>query len=636
MKTTLIAISGPLQGAEYALEGEELSIGRELSNTITIPDMVVSRRHSLLRKQREGRYLIEDLDSANGLLVNDTFTREHLLEEGDRVRIGKSIFLFTHRSSAEILFEERQMFPRTAVQFSVEETLFARPERAFAAVVQTNRAARDLKSLLELSAAISSDGLGPLASRILEVLFEIVPADYGAIVLTGDEPGEFREAFGCSRLSGTSRPVAISRTAIQQAIRERAAILCNNIEENEELRKARSIETSGIQSILVVPMAVSGNVVGALYLASLSPQVSPFEQRDLELLTAVAALVAAPLENARRMAWLESENRRLVFESDLDSDLVGESPRMREVYQCIRKAAPSDSTVLILGESGTGKELAARAMHRNSPRAERPFIAVNCAALTETLLEAELFGHEKGAFTGAIALKRGKVEEAHGGTLFLDEIGEMGLSLQPKLLRVLQQREFERVGGNRPIRVNFRLVAATNRNLEEAVLARLFRQDLFYRLNVVTLRMPPLRERREDIPMLASYFVKKYAGKCKRRVGGLTQSARSLLEAYDWPGNVRELENSIERAVVMGSGELILPEDLPESLLETRAQTHSKVTIGKYHEAIDEVKKRLILSAFEQTRGSYTEAAKILGLQVNYLHRLTRNMNLRQVLKSAR
>jgi two-component system response regulator HydG len=337
------------------------------------------------------------------------------------------------------------------------------------------------------------------------------------------------------------------------------------------------------------------------------------------------------VENARHVEWLESENRRLQADIHLEHNMIGESPRMQSVYQFIAKVAPTDSTVLINGESGTGKEMAARALYLNSRRAEKAFVAVNCAALTETLLESELFGHEKGAFTGAIGLKKGKLEVADGGTVFLDEVGEMAPLLQTKLLRVLQEREFERVGGTRTIKIDIRMIAATNRDLEEAIKQGVFRQDLYYRLNVVSVKMPSLRERREDIPLLASYFADKYSRKCKPHAMGISAAARQLLSHYDWPGNVRELENAIERAVVLGSTDLILPEDLPEAVLET--EVSPSLTVTKYHEAITEAKKQLILKAVEQAKGSFTEAAKLLGVHPNYLHRLISNMNLRPALK---
>jgi Nif-specific regulatory protein len=316
---------------------------------------------------------------------------------------------------------------------------------------------------------------------------------------------------------------------------------------------------------------------------------------------------------------------------NIEHNMVGESGSMQRIYHFISKVAPTDSTVLVTGESGTGKELAARAIHRNSGRANKPFVAVNCAALNESLLESELFGHEKGAFTGALAQKKGRLEIADAGTLFLDEIGDLSPALQVKLLRVLQEREFERVGGTQTLKVDIRLIAATNRNLEEAIEAGEFRQDLYYRLNVVSFEMPALRERREDIPLLASYFAEKYSVKCNRKLLGLSPEARARLNAYDWPGNVRELENAIERAVVLGTTELILPEDLPEALLENEATPAAATT--SYHDAVAQTKKKIILNAMEKSKGSYTEAAKLLGVHPNYLHRLIRNLNLKEQIK---
>jgi transcriptional regulator with PAS, ATPase and Fis domain len=287
--------------------------------------------------------------------------------------------------------------------------------------------------------------------------------------------------------------------------------------------------------------------------------------------------------------------------------------------------------VLIYGESGTGKELAARAIHRNSPRRDRPFVAINCAALTETLLESELFGHERGAFTGAIAQKRGQLEMANGGTIFLDEMGELSPALQSKLLRVLQERDFMRVGGTRTIPLNIRVIAATNKDLQKGTQDGTFRLDLYYRLNVVAITMPPLREHKEDIPQLANYFAAKYAEKCNRRIHGISPEAQPVLLEYNWPGNIRELENAIERAVALGSSELILLEDFPETLLETPSP--SALRGSTYHEAVRQIKRQLIVSAMDQSDGNFTEAAKLLGVHPNYLHRLVRNLDLRLALK---
>ncbi len=404
------------------------------------------------------------------------------------------------------------------------------------------------------------------------------------------------------------------------------AILSNDVEENPALREVSSLLVSRIQSLLAVPIMLDKQVLGVIYLDSSDPQAD-FDENHLQLASAIAGLSAVALDNVRQLEWLTGEADRLRAEINLDHDMIGESAQMKSVYQMISKVATSDSTVLILGESGTGKELAARAIHRLSPRADKPFIAINCAGLSETLIESDLFGHEKGAFSGAVAQKKGRFEIADGGTVFLDELGELPLPLQAKLLRVLQTREFERVGGTRSIKVDIRLIAATNRDLEAAIKNGGFRSDLYYRLNVVSLTMPALRDRRDDILLLAHYFAMKYSQKCKRQVKGLIPEAKALLVGYDWPGNVRELENVIERAVALGSTEMIQPEDLPEALNENAVSLGVQPT--SFHVAAREAKRLIILNTLEQTGGNYTQAAKILGIHPTNLHRLARNLGLK-------
>jgi Nif-specific regulatory protein len=347
-------------------------------------------------------------------------------------------------------------------------------------------------------------------------------------------------------------------------------------------------------------------------------------------MAAVAGISAVALDNARRLQWLEQENQRLTTEVRQEQSLVGEGAKIKDVFQFLARVAPSDSTVLIEGESGTGKELAARALHRNGARHGKPFVAINCAAIPETLLESDLFGHERGSFTGAVTQKKGRLEVADGGIVFLDEIGEMSPALQVKLLRVLQEREFERVGGTHPIKIDVRLIAATNRDLQEAVRSNKFRQDLYYRLAVVQLTMPTLRDRKEDIPMLARHFVQKYAHRCKVKAKPISREAMAALVHYEWPGNVRELENAIERALVLGAPDMIMLEDLPESLLEQPRP--AEMDEGKYHADVKALKRQLIIDAVEQAGGNYTEAAAILGVHANYLHRLIRNLQLKDEL----
>jgi transcriptional regulator with GAF, ATPase, and Fis domain len=387
-----------------------------------------------------------------------------------------------------------------------------------------------------------------------------------------------------------------------------------------------------VRSLLCVPLMMFQKVTGCIYLDTCDA-ASRFDEDHLQLVAAIAGTSAVALENARRMQWLEHENLRLSTEINLDHNLIGDSSRMKEVYQFLARVAPTESNVLLQGESGTGKELAARAIHRNSPRSSKPFVAINCAAIPEGLLESELFGHEKGAFTGAVAQKKGRLEVANGGVVFLDEIGELAPALQVKLLRVLQEREFERVGGTRPISVDIRLIAATNKELGEAMKTGTFRKDLFYRLNVLSLVMPPLRERREDVAVLADYFLAKYIKRCNMKNKRLSSEAIACLVNHDWPGNVRELENAIERALVLSVSDVIHPEDLPESILEKGLSPDSGG--AKYHNEVKELKKQLILNAMQETKGNYTEAAQALGVQVNYLHRLIRNLDLKEALRTS-
>ena len=323
------------------------------------------------------------------------------------------------------------------------------------------------------------------------------------------------------------------------------------------------------------------------------------------------------IEKALSNQQLKEENIRLKdrLESNFRfSDIIGKSSPMKQLYETLSLVAPSDASVLISGESGTGKELIANAIHHNSPRKKKPFIKVNCAALPEALLESELFGHEKGAFTGAVAKKKGRFNLADQGSIFLDEIAEMAMPTQAKILRVLQEQEFEPVGGTQTIKVDTRVITATNRVLKDEVESGAFREDLYYRLNVVELNMPPLRERGGDIPLLADHFLKKYAKKNKRRIIGFNPLSMDILMRHDWPGNVRELENVIERAVIMAGGDVIKSTDLPESLKKDDIDNKTDRIDMSPGRALKDVEKEMILLTLEETGGNRTHASKILGI----------------------
>jgi len=626
-QASLLALSGPLEGNELPLLEQEFTIGRDESNSLCLEEPTVSRRHCLIRREGSG-FKLRDLGSANRTKVNGLPAEETELAHGDEIAVGSSRLKFLANGDVPVTPDEIFSATSTVVLRS-NEARYAHTDQ----VLDRNDHSphdhspheRHLKTLLRAASAISSAAdLEDLQSHLIEALREAIPADRGAIVLDGD----VSEGYFWSRDGKEFRP---PQSIVTRVMDEGVAVCLNDILLENGEDASLSIKRSRINSLLAAPIGTGGNPLGVLYLDSRRHDIRLGEE-DLQLTAGIAAMALAPLANALRVKRLERENQRLEQELRGEGGMVGDSPRMRDVYKFIRRAAPSGSTVLICGESGSGKELVARAIHQNSSRSARHFVAINCAAITETLLESEFFGHEKGAFTGAALQKRGKLEEADGGTVFLDEIGELAPLLQAKLLRVLQEREFERVGGTRTIRIDIRVVAATNRDLAEMVRKGSFRQDLFYRLNVVSVTLPPLRERRADINPLATFFLEKHRDRAGRFIAGISPSAQTCLMNYDWPGNVRELQNAIEHAVVLGTTDEILPEDLPDSIVQTGPEGddgETPATGGKFHETIRQIKRQLVVKAMDQAKQNYTEAARLLGLHPNNLHRLMKSLNLK-------
>ena len=374
----------------------------------------------------------------------------------------------------------------------------------------------------------------------------------------------------------------------------------------EALNRIKEI-SPGIPIIIMTAYASVDTAVDALKAGAYDYLTKPLDIEELKIL----------VQKALRFHQLEKENiylkERLNDRFDF-SNIIGHGPAMKKLFETMALVAPSDATVLIFGESGTGKELIADAIHQNSPRQERPFIKVNCAALPETLLESELFGHEKGSFTGAVARKQGRFQLAHKSSILLDEVAEMAATTQAKILRVLQEREFEPLGSTQTIKVDTRVIAATNKNLEEEIKAGRFREDLYYRLNVVGLEVPPIRERREDISLLTDFFLKRYAERNKRILKGFTPRAIDLLMRYEWPGNVREIENVVERAVIMARGEMITPAEFPEILQQLDPEVKATYVNLSPGRTLKDVEKDMIIRTLEETAGNRTHAAKILGI----------------------
>jgi len=367
----------------------------------------------------------------------------------------------------------------------------------------------------------------------------------------------------------------------------------------ELMKKAKEI-LPGIEVIIITAYGSIPTAIAAMKEGAYDYIEKPFCPERAELLVKKLAEHQELLEE--NLSLRQKLEERYRFEN-----IIAKSAKMQRVIEVIKVVAKSNATVLITGESGTGKELVARAIHSQSHRRNKPFVAVSCAALPESLLESELFGHEKGAFTGAYAQKKGKFEFANGGTLFLDEIGEMSANIQVHLLRVLEEKEFARVGGNEPIKVDVRVISATNKDLKKAIASGEFREDLYYRLNVVSIELPPLRERKEDIPLLAEYFLHKFATENHKEVTGFSPEAMEFVLDYDWPGNVRELENAIERAVILAKENLITVADLPQENL-------SLVRLVSTGKNLKEVERNHILNVLRDTGGNYSEAARILGI----------------------
>lgn len=557
-----------------------------------------------------------------------------VLEGDEQIQIGDSCFVFLlperDLSSSVVRAEDGHDFQST-IRIPRVDVLELQPENLARFLPPSNRYEQDLRALIQVATHLQGTrGTNNVQQLVLLQLLDRVPADQGAIVLT-DESGRELSIVSRNGRNTEERPFVLSRTLVRRVSSNHEAIVTNNVRNSETLGSIESLSASPALSVLVAPLLVDGQAIGVIYLQNCRAGGS-FDEHHLRFATTIAGLAAAAIENACRLEALEEQKRILEQELRLKHDMVGHHPAMVEVYRGISKVCRSDVTVMIGGESGTGKELAARAIIENSARAGKPVIAISCAVINENLLESELFGHERGAFTGAVVQKKGKFELAHGGTLFLDEVGELSPVLQAKLLRFLETRGFERLGGTHTIKVDVRLITATHRNLLEEVQQGRFREDLYYRLNVVTLTMPPLRERAEDIPLLAERFMREFSSQCNRRIRCISPDALSWLVNYRWPGNVRELRNAVERAVVMGLTDEILPEDLPDSMLAGPPPAGTPGSARSYHEAVREARRQIVLQAVEKANGNFIKAAESLAIHPNNLHRLVRDLNLRELL----
>jgi formate hydrogenlyase transcriptional activator len=499
------------------------------------------------------------------------------------------------------------------------------------------KSAERYRLLLDVNNAIISKlTRESLFHAISEALRTVVPFDRA--VLYDSENGVLRTfALEGRDLRGHAhaphKEVSRQGTAVGWAFENRQPRLRSNLELEPRLPGDDILLAGGVHSYLIVPLMARGRAIGALLLASFVP--NRYSPDDVPLVEEVAKQIALAVDNmqayeeiSRLRSQLEEENRYLQDEIKSDynfEEIVGQSPAIKRVFKAIETVAPTATTVLILGETGTGKELVARALHNVSSRRGKALVKVNCAALPSGLIESELFGHEKGAFTGAVARKIGRFELAHGGTLFLDEIGDLPLELQPKLLRVLQEGEFERVGASDTRTVDVRVITATNRDLEAAVREGRFRSDLYYRLNVFPIRLPALRERKEDIPLLVRYLALRYGARLAKRIPAVSQATMDALQAYPWPGNVRELENVIERAMILSEG--------PELDLSGSLTTVGGGGVGADVRTLEEIQREYICLVLERTGWRVSGdggAAELLGMKATTLEARMKKLGIKR------
>ncbi len=471
------------------------------------------------------------------------------------------------------------------------------------------------EALLEITAELNSiHELKQVLERVMDIAIETVSAERGFIVLKKSGKGNRTEVVCARRFreENVNELVTMSTSVVTKVLSEGESILTYDALEDDRFRNAESVQLHKIHSVICVPLKYDGDVTGAIYMDNRT-NVGRFNQETLDFLNAFSRQSAVAIINARVFEQLQIQNTELqsrLAQQQRYPRIIGNSKEILQIFDLIDKVAATEATVLIEGESGTGKELVAQAIHDQSNRRDKIFIPIYCGSLSENLLESELFGHKKGAFTGATDSKQGLFEEANGGTFFLDEIADISKNMQTKLLRVLQEGEIKRVGESRLFKVDVRIIAASNKDLWEQVQQDNFREDLYYRLNVIKLKLPPLRERRADIPILANFFLKTYCDKNKKYIKNLSNQAMDRLINYNWPGNVRELENTIERAVILARGTQIEPDDL---------QMHENTKTAEGSLNLKEVEKRIVLKTLNEFNGNRTHAARALGVSRRWL-----------------
>jgi transcriptional regulator with GAF, ATPase, and Fis domain len=619
--------------------GVRYTLGRAPSNRIVLKDDLCSREHAEIRFE-DGRWIVRDLESLNGSRVNnERVDGDYPLESRDEVQLGRSRFVFVE-DLADLPGVPSDTPAPTDEQLEIKKRLRSTryirvPQRGAPPGLPEGDTVHEGARKAELPVAVlyrmaldmgGARTLADLSDVVLDGLLEGVPSAQLAAI-TAVKDGKTQEVVGYRHRDPKARSYhKVSQFVSREVLSTREAVLADNVREDPKLRNRESLADLRATSLICAPVLFENEPLGLIHLYSSGAGHSLGEE-DLEFTLAVARQLSVAWFQLRREERLAHSNRELLDSLRYESELVGSSPPLKEIESTIRRVAPTNATVLIRGESGSGKELVARAIHFSSPRSEGPFVTLNCAALTETLLESELFGHEKGAFTGATEKMIGKFEAADNGTIFLDEIGEMPPSTQAKFLRVLEGHPFERLGGNNQIRVDVRVVAATNKNLEDALRSGSFRRDLFFRLQVVDIPVPPLRDRLGDVSELAEHFLKRFARETGRRFKGFTPAALNKLQSYHWPGNVRELKNVVERAVALSIGPVL---DAPDIILSSLDLGPSTAAEAFEPVSLEEIEKRHINKVLEHTAWNKSQAASILGIERSTLDRKIKAYELKK------
>ncbi|MCS6912727.1 MAG: sigma 54-interacting transcriptional regulator [Myxococcales bacterium] len=631
---TLDIQTGRERGRRVQVGPGGLTLGRGPHNQLVLSDHHLSTEHGQIFRE-DDRFIYRDLRSTNGSrlrrggtesVIDGSLRWEVGLCDGDQLLLGDP-------SEPVLLVCHIEPDPEPEAEAAGDRVLVRRPLADAEAVAGTvERDPQLARTLLLVQKRLVRKGLelGAVLAGIAEAVFELLPlCSHMTIDLAEGPDARMTTVYGAARDGRLEGPIRASRAVVRRVVRERAAVLLANAQ--MELPEAASIMGARVQSTIGVPLWEGDQLIGVIQCDNRTSSAM-FRERDLDLLLVLAGHATLAIENARLLHQLRVAEEQLRGqvrylksreEKRRSLEIIGSSPAMREVLRQVSKVTDTRATVCIEGETGTGKELIASLIHYQGRRRDKLFVAQNCAAVPETLLESELFGHKKGAFTGATEDKKGLFEVADGGTLFLDEIAEMSLGLQAKLLRVLQEGEVRPIGSTQPRQVDVRIICATNRSLEQEVQAGRFRQDLYYRLKVFPLRLPPLRERREDVPLLAEHFLRKYAAELKKGVAGFTPETLAQLQAYAWPGNVRELENEVQRLIIQAEpGAFITPDQLSPQIRQVQGLLDRIAPRkGTLKDMMEEVECWLIQKALAEHGGNKTRTAEALGITREGLHK---------------